>query len=403
MITLGLIREYKQPPDRRVAFTPNQCHQIKILFPDIEIIAQSSSDRIFADEAYKKEGVLVSDNMTDCDILFGIKEVPAEKLRDDKTYLFFSHTIKKQPHNREMLKAIIKKNIRLIDYECLVWPKGTRVLGFGRYAGLVGSYETIRALGQKNKTFKIKPAYECEDYNEMLGVLHTVENIIKAGKHKIAVTGSGRVSSGVEELLTDLAIKKVTPFEFLNSDFSETVYTLLDSDDLYERKDGEPWNHDHFFQNHSMYQSKFKPYTFVADIVLNGVFWDKAMPQHFSKEDTKSKGFSIKLIGDISCDIEGSIPITIHDTHADNPVFGWDAIKQCECEPYSENSIDVMAVSNLPSELPANASEGFGAELIKTVLPELLNPESEMIKNATICEDGHLTQKFSYLADYILE
>lgn len=403
MLKLGLIREYKQPPDRRVAFTPNQCNQIKTHFQDIEIIVQSSPERIFSDKAYKKENIPVSDNLADCDTLFGIKEVPVEKLIEGKTYLFFSHTIKKQPHNREMLKAILKKNIKLIDYECLVWPNGTRVLGFGRYAGLVGAYETFRALGIKNKNFKIKPAYECADYTEMLAVLRSVENILKAEKHKIVITGSGRVSSGVKEILKDLAIKKVTPSEFLDSSFSETVYTLLDTFDLYERKDGEPWNHEHFFNNHSMYRSKFKPYAFEADIMLNGVFWDKAMPQHFSKEDTKSEGFALKVIGDISCDIEGSVPITIHDTHPDNPVFGWDAVNQCECEPFTQNSIDVMAVSNLPSELPANASEGFGAELIKTVLPELLKPESDMIKNATICEGGKLTGKFSYLADYILE
>ena len=221
------------------------------------------------------------------------------------------------------------------------------------------------------------------------------------GKHKIVIAGSGRVSSGVEEVLKDLTLNKVTPLDFLNLNFEETVYTLLDKDDLYERKDGEPWNNDHFFKNHSTYQSKFKPYIFVADLLLNGVFWNKDMPQHFSKEDTTLKGFSLKVIGDISCDIEGSVPITLHDTHAENPVFGWDPINQCECEPYSENSIDVLAVSNLPSELPADSSIGFGNDLLSIVLPELFKPQSEMIKNATICENGQLTEKFSYLSDYI--
>lgn len=401
MITLGLIREYKQPPDRRVAFSPLQCRLIKNLFPQINIIVQNSPDRIFSDTDYLKHGITVSEDMASCDILFGIKEVPVKKLIAGKTYVFFSHTIKKQPHNKEMLMAIIKKNIRLIDYECLTWPTGARVLGFGKYAGLVGTYETIKALGIKNNIFNIKQAYECKDYNEMLQVLQSIENSIKKGKYKIVITGSGRVSSGVEELLTDIKIKKVTPSEFLNINFEETVYTLLDSDDLYERKDGEPWNHEHFFHNHSAYQSKFKPYTFVADILLNGVFWDKAMPQHFSKEDTKLIGFSLKVIGDISCDIEGSVPITLHDTHADNPVIGWDPINQCECKPCTENSIDILAVSNLPSELPADSSVGFGNDLLKTVLGELFKPQSEMIKNATICENGHLTEKFNYLSDYI--
>lgn len=401
MISLGLIREYKQPPDRRVAFTPQQCHQIKTSFLDSDVVVESSPDRIFNDDSFKKEGIEITNDLSNCDILFGIKEVPVDKLIEDKTYLFFSHTIKKQAHNREMLKAIVKKNIRLIDYECLVWPNESRVLGFGRYAGLVGIYETFKVLGIKNNLFTIKPAYECADYAEMLTVLKLIEGILKSGKHKIVVTGSGRVSSGVEELLTALTIKKVSPHDFLNSDSNETVYTLLDSHDLYERKDGEPWNHEHFFHNHSEYQSKFKPYTKVADILINGVFWDSAMPRHFEKGDTKSKDFSIQIIGDISCDVEGSVPITLHDTHANSPALGWDAANQCECEPYTETGIDIMAISNLPSELPANASEGFGAELIKTVLHELLNPKSEMIKNATICEGGRLTARFHYLQECI--
>ncbi len=401
MITFGLIREYKQPPDKRVAFPPLQCHQIKGLYQNINILTEASPDRIFTDESYIKEGISVTDDLSTCDILFGIKEVPASKLINGKTYLFFSHTIKKQPHNRELLKIIIKKNIRLIDYECLVWPNGSRVLGFGRYAGIVGTYETLKALGLKNNSFNIKPAYECANLIEIITILQSIEPIIKKQNHKIVITGGGRVSHGAEELLKAISIKKVQPFDFLNTHYDETVYTLLDSPDLYERKDGAPWNHEHFFHNHSAYQSLFKPYTIIADILINGVFWDNSMPLHFSKEDTKSKDFSLKVIGDISCDIEGSVPITLHDTHADNPVMGWDAANQCECKPYSINSIDIVAVSNLPSELPADASEGFANDLIKVVLPELLNPESEMIKNATICEAGQLTEKFHYLEDYI--
>lgn len=401
MISLGLIREYKQPPDRRVVFTPQQCHQIKTSFLDSNVVVESSPDRIFNDDSFKKEGIEITNDLSNCDILFGIKEVPVDKLIEDKTYLFFSHIIKKQAHNREMLKAIVKKNIRLIDYECLVWPNESRVLGFGRYAGLVGTYETFKVLGIKNNLFTIKPAYECADYAEMLTVLKLIEGILKSGKHKIVVTGSGRVSSGVEELLTTLTIKKVSPDDFLNSDSNETVYTLLDSHDLYERKDGEPWNHEHFFHNHSEYQSKFKPYTKVADILINGVFWDSAMPRHFEKGDTKSKDFSIQIIGDISCDVEGSVPITYEATTIQNPVIGWDKINQKACKPFSENSIDVMAVGNLPNELPKDASEEFGELMLQHVLPALFAEKSTLIEKATICVNGNLTDNFEYLSDYI--
>ena len=401
MLKLGLIREYKQPPDRRVAFTPTQCAEIKQTHPDIDICTESSPDRMFTDDQYINAGIEVTQNLSDCDILFGIKEVPIENLIEGKTYMFFSHTIKKQPHNRELIKTILKKNITLIDYECLVWPNLTRVLGFGRYAGLVGTYETFRAWGKRTGTFTTKPCFECADYKELKTVLFGVEDLIKKGGNKIVVAGGGRVVSGCLEILDLLQIKKVKPVEFLENELEETVYVHLDNDELYARKDGLPWDHDHFFKNHSAYISKFAPYTKVADIMINGVYWEPAMPRHFSKEDTASPDFKLKLIADISCDIEGSVPITLHDTHPKDPVFGWDPVQQAECAPFTENCIDVMAVSNLPSELPADASEGFGGDLLKTVLPALLDPSSEMIKNATICVDGKLTEKFSYLSDYI--
>ncbi len=401
MITLGLIKENKQPADRRVALTPTQCLAILSLYKNCDILVESSTDRVFSDAAYTNQGIKVTQDLSSCDILLGIKEVPINDLIKDKTYLFFSHTIKKQDYNRGLLQAMIEKNIRFIDYECLVWHSGARILGFGRYAGLVGAYETLKAVGKKLNAFAIKPAYECANYSEMVKVLKHIAPDLKNNNHKIVITGSGRVSHGSAELLNEIGLKKVTPHAFLHASHSESVYTILDTHELYARIDGEPWNDEHFHHNHSLYKSIFKPYTTVADIVINGVFWDKAIPPHFSKEDTKSSDFSIKVIGDISCDIEGSIPITLKDTHADNPVFGWDAQRQSECEPFVKNSIDVMAVSNLPTELPSDASEGFGDELIKSIIPELINPKSDIIKNATLCENGHLTEKFQYLSDYV--
>ncbi len=401
MITLGLIKENKQPPDRRAAFTPTQCTTIMSHFKNCKILVESSPDRIFSDAHYINQGINVTQNLSDCDILLGIKEVPIQDLISDKTYLFFSHTLKKQEQNRELLRAMIQKNIRFIDYECLVWPNGSRVLGFGRYAGLVGAYETLRAIGKKYKSFALKAAYECEDYSEMLKTLRLITPVLKQMKLKIVITGSGRVSNGADELLKEIGLQKVSPNAFINSNHFESVYTLLDTHELYKRMDGEPWQKDHFYHNHSCYESIFKPYTTVANVLINGIFWDKALPPHFSKADTQDPNFSIKIIGDISCDIEGSVPITLRDTTAENPVFGWDAQNQCECEPYSQNSIDVMAVSNLPTELPADASEGFGEELIKTIIPQLFHPSTDMIKNATLCENGHLTEKFQYLSDYV--
>jgi alanine dehydrogenase len=401
MITLGLIREYKYPPDKRVAFSPSQCSEIQAQNPDITFIVESSPDRVFSDQEYLHAGIKVSTDLTDCDILFGIKEVPVANLIPEKTYCIFSHTIKKQPHNREMLRAMLNNKIRLIDYECLHAPNGTRLLGFGRYAGLAGTYEAFKAIGIRRKSFELKPPLEIANLAEMESVLLTFESKIKALKSKIVIAGSGRVAAGCEEMLSFIHLQKVTPEQFLSQSFDESVYTLLDTFDLYERIDGQPWNHEHFFKNHAAYQSKFTPYTEVADVLINGVFWDKQMPQHFSKEDTKSPHFSIKTIADISCDVEGSVPITLYETKTDKPVMGWDPILQKECEPYLETGIDVMAISNLPTEIPEDASVGFGSALIDTVLPELLKDQSEIIKNATICDSGKLTNNYLYLTDYV--
>jgi len=401
MYKIGLIREYKEPADRRVAFTPYQCLQIQKTFTDIEIIVESSPDRIFKDNLYTEAGIKVSNDLSACDILFGIKEVPAEHLIPNKTYLFFSHTIKKQPHNQRMLASLVQKNIRLIDYECLKWHNGSRVLGFGRYAGLVGTYEAFKAIGLKYRIFELKPASQYQNFEEIKVALLLVESIIKKQKLKIVLTGSGRVSSGCKEILKVMKIEKISPSDFLKNNYSETIYTLLESEDLYARNDGGLWNHEHFFKNHKEYTSRFKPYTFEADVLINGVFWDSAMPQHFSKADTKLPAFKIRTIADISCDIEGSVPITVKETHADEPVYGWDILNECVCAPYTENCIDIMAVSNLPTELPADASEGFGNDLITHILPKLLSEKNDMIEKATICKNGRLTENYLYLSDYI--
>lgn len=398
---LGLIREYKNPPDKRVAFSPEQCKRVQNGFQNIKIIAESSPVRAFNDKDYENCGITVSENMTVCDFLFGIKEVPPEKLIASKTYLFFSHTIKKQIHNREMLKEILRKNITLIDYECLRNRKGSRILGFGKYAGIVGTYEIFRAMGKKYNIFNWQSPSEYKNYDELKTDITKDLELIKLQKKKIVLTGSGRVISGCEELLEFMNISKVEPLTFLKKEFSQTVYTLLDIEDMFERNDGNSFTRNHFYENHKMYSSKFLPYTKISDIMINGIYWDSNLPRHFEKEDTISDDFRINLIADISCDIEGSIPITIRETTIENPVFGWDGKNQAECTPYSKNSIDIMAISNLPTELPADASIGFGEDLIKSVLPELFKSNSEIIENATICKNGELTPKYKYLQSFI--
>lgn len=396
-ILIALIRERKNPPDNRVALTPVQCVALMNRFPMIQVVVESCATRCFSDEAYEEVGIEVRTDVSTADIMLGIKEVPKEFLIPQKTYLFFSHTIKKQPYNQLLLKEIIKKQIRLIDYEVLKWETGQRVLGFGRYAGIVGAYNGFLTYGQKTGLFHLNPAWLSIDYSEILSNALS----IKLPPLKIALTGGGRVAQGALDFLRSMRIKEVTPQQFLSVQYSQPVFVHLNSPDLYCHPEKTNWDTHYFYGHHNEYQSSFDSYTRVADILMNGIYWTKDLPALFSKDDTARDDFQIKVIADISCDVEGSIPITYEATTIQNPVIGWDKINQRPCKPFTENSIDVMAVGNLPNELPKDASEEFGELMLQHVLPALLADKSTLIEKATICVNGNLTDNFDYLTDYI--
>lgn len=401
MITLGLIRELKKPADRRVALSPSQCAELKQKLPGIEVLVQSSPDRVFEDKDYRDKGIPVIEDLSDCDVLLGIKEVPFDQLISDKTYLIFSHTIKKQVYNRKMLQAMLQQNIRLIDYECLRYSNGNRVLGFGRYAGWVGTYEAIRTYGKSKELFDLKAAYEYPDFEAVKLELSQIKGFIKNRNVNIAVTGSGRVSAGCVEILRFLEIPMVDPADYLDNVQNGCNFTMLDLQHLYRHKLSLPWNHEHFFVNHSEYVSIFKPYTAVTDILINGIYWSDDMERLFETRQTSDPDFRIRTISDITCDIGGSVPITLRDTPATNPVLGWDPNTMSECEPFTKDCINVVAVSNLPSEIPKDASDGFGEDLLNHVLPEFLLDESDMLDKATICSNGKLGPFYQYLNDFV--
>jgi saccharopine dehydrogenase (NAD+, L-lysine forming) len=398
-LKIGLLREEKLPADKRVAFTPAQCAELKAKYPGLEVLIQPSEDRCFGDELYKKVGVTVAEDISSCDYLLGIKEVPHEKLIPGKTYFFFSHTIKKQSHNKPLMKSMIEKKITLVDYETLRWKNGDRIIGFGRYAGIVGAYNGLLAWGKKYKSYELKPAYQCLDYAELKKELGK----LKLSPIKIILTGNGRVSLGALELLKEAGIKEVTAADILTKIYAEPVFSVLLTENLYERIDGKAYDRSDFHHDPTRYRCVFRYYIPSCDLLMNGIYWDVRMDRLFSENDTRLPTFNISVIADISCDVNGSVPITIRDTTILDPVFGYDPSTMKECPPYSENSIDVMAVSNLPTELPRDASEGFGSMLLEYVIPELFKTKSQIIEHATICSDGKLMPEFEYLADYAYE
>lgn len=392
---IGLIREGKIPADNRVALTPAQCKWLKTN-KLIQIVAQSSSSRCYRDAEYAAAGVEVVEDLSDCDILLGIKEVPIDMLIPNKTYLFFSHTKKEQPHNRKLLQAIVEKNITLIDYECLEHEDGQRIIGFGFFAGVVGAHNGIWAYGKRKGIFELPRVYHCKDYRTLINHYFG----LKLPPIKIAVTGSGRVAHGILEVMNLLGIHEVEPDEYLERNFSYPVYVQLKGADLYIHKDLKTYQREHFHQNPQEYRSRFLPYTRCTDILMNGVYWEEQIPRLFEKSDVFD-GFAIETIADITDDENGSVPINLGDQTIENPVYSVDKSSLEKIAPFSPQGVDVMAVGNLPNELPRDASNYFGEQLIKFVLDPLLEGNDPIVDRATMTRNGDLTNTYAYLKNYI--
>lgn len=398
---IGLIREGKTPPDKRVPFTPLQTEEIEQRYPNVKVVCQESSFRCFKDDEYRALDIAVQPNVDDCDILMGIKEVPVDQLIANKTYLFFSHTIKKQSYNRKLLQEVLKKKIRLIDYEVLKDRNANRLVAFGRYAGIVGAYNGLWTYGKRFNLFSLRRAFECFDVNDLKLELRKV-NLPPV---KIILTGAGRVGRGSMETLDSAGIRKVSPQLFLEMKFDEPVYVQLSSADYHRRKEGGHFNRDEFHKYPERYESYFSEYTKVADILMAGAYWNPKAPVLFTKEDMLAPGFKIKVIADITCDINGSVPSTKKASSISDPIYDYDAASD-SVKPAlsSDKNFTVMAIDNLPCELPRSASEEFGRDLIDRILPMLLGKDEDgVIDRATIAADGKLTPHFEYLSDYVRE
>jgi saccharopine dehydrogenase (NAD+, L-lysine-forming) len=395
---LGVIRETKDPPDRRVPLTPDQCRQLKIRHSGLRILVQPSPYRCFSDEEYAAAGIALQEDLSECDMLAGVKEVKNEILIKGKTYLFFSHTAKKQPYNRELLQAVIEKGIRLIDYEYLTGPDQVRVVAFGRWAGVVGAYNGLRAFGIRSGKFDLPPANACRDLEELKSGLSKAA----MGKTRVAVTGGGRVAGGTLEILEAAGIRQVKPEEYLSNSYKDAVFTRLDPWHYTRRKDGSVFDFSHFMLHPDWYKNSFLPYAKRTDMYIACHFWDPQSPGLMTRRDLIGGGIPIRIIADISCDIDGPIHSTIRASTIAEPFYGYDPVTGKESKPFQQDSITVMAVDNLPGELPRDASADFGDALAAHVLPELLGLKNTgMIDRACITENGQLTKPYDYLKDYL--
>lgn len=394
----GIIRERKNPPDRRVVLSPSACQNVLSQFPDAQILVESSPIRVFTDGEYKEKGLQVVDSMDACEVLLGVKEVPIDALIPNKKYFFFSHTIKKQPYNRDLLRAILDKNIELYDHEVITNPKGQRLVAFGRYAGIVGAYNGFRTYGLKFGLFQLPKAEMLKDQQALISELKklSLPNI------KILLTGRGRVGNGAKEMLDGMGLKKVGVDDYLKKTFSEPVYCQIDASEYNKRKDGVRGNKADFFKNPQEYRSNFFRFAKVTDFYIAGHFYGDGAPYLYTRGDVKHPDFKIKVVADISCDIDGPVATTIRASTIADPIYGYDPASESETDYTKPNAIAVMAVDNLPCELPRDASNGFGEAFSKYVIPAFFNKDEDgILERARMTQNGKLTPRYLYLQDYV--
>lgn len=394
----GIIRERKDPPDRRVVLSPTACQKVLTAFPTAKIIVEPSPIRTFSDKEYIDAGIDVAPDMAECDVLLGVKEVPVAHLIPNKKYFFFSHTIKKQPYNRPLLQAVLAKNIELYDHEVITNPKGVRLVAFGRYAGIVGAYNGLRTYGIKHKRYTLPKAETLPDQQALIGALQK----IKLPNIKILLTGRGRVGNGAREMLDAMHLKKVNVHEFLEGEFKEAVYCQIDASDYNKRKDGVRGNKEDFFKNPQEYRSNFFRFTKVTDLFIAGHFYGQGAPYLFTREDVKQPDFKISVVADISCDIDGPVATTLRASTIAEPIYGYDPDTEKEADFKAPNAIAVMAVDNLPCELPRDASLGFGSAFVKYVIPAFFNGDEDgILHRARMTQNGKLTERYAYLQQYV--
>jgi len=394
----GIIKERKNPPDRRVVFAPDALAKLKQLHHDASVAVESSDIRIFSDIQYKSLGITITDDVSDCDVLFGVKEVPVENLIPNKSYFFFSHTIKKQPYNQKLLKAILEKNIELYDHETIVDEQNRRLIGFGKYAGMVGVYNGIRAFGIKFELFKLPKAETLAGKDAM--IMHLKR--ITLPPLKFVLTGTGKVGSGAKEILDAIKVKEITIENYLTKNYTQAVYVQLDVLEYNKRIDGQLLDFNDFVSHPEEYVSDFEKFTKVSDVYFAGHFHASGAPMILTKEMLNASDCKIKVVADISCDVNGPIACTLRSSTIEEPIYGYFPLENKEVDVFHPAAVVVMAVDNLPCEIPKDASEGFGEQFMEHVIPAFFNGDKDgILQRAKITEKGKLTPRFAYLQDYV--
>ncbi|MFV0377130.1 MAG: NAD(P)-dependent oxidoreductase [Mangrovibacterium sp.] len=395
---IGVLRETQHLSDRRVAITPETAGRIRTTYPQVEVLVQPSPVRIHTDDQYRAIGIPVVEDLSGCDVLIGVKEVAPETLLEGKTYITFAHVAKQQDYNQPLLAAMSQKRITLVDHEYFTDKQNNRLAAFGFWAGVVGSYYAFQGIARRFQHTDIPAPERCIDLTDLQ---HQVQKLTLPSL-KLLVTGGGRVAAGALEIIRAAGIREVSPESFLSTKFEQAVYCRIGPENYVAKTDGS-FNQNEFYANPTEYQSTFAPFLKATDVFIPCHFWDSRSPAFFTREQLASPEFRISLIADISCDLNGPIPTSIRASSIDSPYYDIEPATMNEKPPFSgSRHVTVMAVDNLPSALPLDASRSFARDMFEKVFPALFTADSDgIIERATILKDGKLTADYGYLTDFL--
>ncbi|MFH0882699.1 MAG: bifunctional lysine ketoglutarate reductase /saccharopine dehydrogenase family protein [bacterium] len=432
---IGIRREDKSELERRAPLTPNDVAEL-VRDHRIQVSIEPSDTRIFPDSAYREAGATLTDDLSDCDLIVGIKEVPVERLIDGKPHLFFSHTAKGQPYNMPLLASVLMKNVTLLDYELVTDEDGLRLIAFSYQAGQAGTINSLWALGQRLLAKGIdSPLTTLEQSIRYQGglaeakeAMHRVgDQIHKQGLPAavspliIGITGEGRVAGGARDVLdvmnpVELTIEQLQDGEALAGLSGHEVYVVYFNMEYFlERIDGgDGFDFDEYTQHPERYRSNFSRYLPSLTVMVNGIYWDERFPKLVTLDDAKrlytDDDPKLLVIGDITCDVGGSVETTVKATLPDNPVYVYLPETGQIRDGFEGEGLLMMTVDILPSEIPETSSVHFGA-MLKPLLPALAEVDFSQpfdklelppaFRLSVIAHQGQLTPPFRYLLHHL--
>ncbi len=430
--TIGIRREDKNQWEKRTPIVPKHANEL-VKDYNINVLVQPSPIRVFKDKEYENAGAKISEDLSGASVIFAVKEIPLELFLKNKTYAFFSHTIKGQDYNMPMLREMMKLDCNLIDYEKIVDIRGRRLVFFGRFAGLAGMVDTLWALGErvrwqgfKTPFFKIHKTVDYDGLNDVKKHIVSIgKKIEKNGLPEeltpliIGFAGYGNVSNGAQEILDLLPVREIRPAQIesvLHNPSNKCIYKVVfkEEDMVTPVSSKKDFDLQDYYKHPENYTSIFENYLPFLTVLMNAIYWDERYPRLITKKYLKEKiaeeDFKLKVIGDISVDVAGAVEFTLKTTTPANPVFVYNPLNDDFEDGFTSEGIVVMAVDNLPCELPRESSKAF-SETLKDFIPSIAKADYAVsydkidlpseIKNALILHKGKLTPNYKYINKFL--